>query len=157
MSLTTEDTFHIEEYKSLREGMVIKLKDRLEFNRWGLIGLAVLYAYIFLHPKFVLFLVPFFFSLVVIWRLYEQHKNVHRIAIYIRDHIERCLAKSRETADSSVPGGPGGWERYLGVPGPGEKTPWVWWPLPLWRAICVMTIILAAIDWFWPKAFAGLA
>jgi hypothetical protein len=44
MPLTKEETFYIEEYKSLREEMISKLKERLEFNRWGLIGLGALYS-----------------------------------------------------------------------------------------------------------------
>src|SRR6266487_590389 len=57
--MSKEETFYIEEYKSLRQDVATKLKDRLEFNRWGLIALAALYSYIFSQPANVLlFWVP---------------------------------------------------------------------------------------------------
>jgi len=140
MPLTTMEEFHLEEFKSLREEILTKLKDRLEFNRWGLIGLAALYSYIFTHPKFVLFLVPPIFCLIVIWHLLEEHKNVVRIAKYIKDDIERWL------------GATFGWENYLGVPG--GKSLWKWSPLPLWYGMFVLTVIIAYLGWRSPSLFS---
>jgi hypothetical protein len=117
-----------------------------------MIGLAALYSYIFTHPKFVLFLVPVIFSLIVIWHLCEEHKNVARIADYIREDIERWFAAAR-TAGNSPTGGPGGWEKRLGVPG--GKSRWKWSPLPVWYAIFVITIVIAVVDWRWPSVFPG--
>jgi hypothetical protein len=51
MPLSREESFHLEEYKALRQELATTLKDRLDFNRWGLIGIAALYSYLITHPK----------------------------------------------------------------------------------------------------------
>lgn len=151
MPLSKEETFHIEEYKSLREELTTKLKDRLEFNRWGMIGLAALYSYILNDPKPTLFVVPIILSIIVIWHMNEEHKNVARIANYIRSDLERWLASPR-TAGPPVSGGPGGWETHLGEPG-GKSLRW-WSPLPLWYAMLLLTVIVAILAWKCPSLFA---
>ena len=96
---------------------------KLDFNRWGLIGIAALYSYLITHPKPpVLFAVPFFFSLVVYWHLFEQHKTVVDIAEYIKE-IEGWIAAGRPNG----PGGPEGWEVNLGPSK--DRPPSTWWPL----------------------------
>ncbi len=150
--LTKEETFHIDEYKSLRDELTTKLKDRLEFNRWGLIGVAALYSYILNNPKPTLFVVPVILSIILIWHLSNEHKGVKRIADYIRDDLERWLAATR-TAGPPVTGGPGGWETHLGTAGGGSL--WWWSPLPLWYAMLVLTVVVAIVAWTCPSLFAA--
>jgi hypothetical protein len=152
MPLTTaQEAFHTEEYKSLREEMTAKLKDRLEFNRWGLIGLAALYSYILSNPKPALFAVPIILSIILIWHLRTEHRDVARIADYIRGDLERCLAAPR-TAGPPVSGGPGGWETRLGTPGGASL--WRWSPLPLWYFMLIVTCCIAIFAWTYPSFFA---
>jgi hypothetical protein len=151
MPLTKEETFHIEEYKSLREEMTTKLKDRLEFSRWGMIGLAALYSYILSNPKPALFAVPIILSIILISHLIDEHKDVARIADYIRDDLERCLAQAR-IAGPPVTGGPGGWEKHLGSPG--GRSILRWSPLPLWYFMLFVTVIVAIVAWTYPSLFA---
>jgi hypothetical protein len=49
-TMSHDSAFYAEECKSLRQEISTKLKDRLEPNRWGLIGVAALYGYIFSNP-----------------------------------------------------------------------------------------------------------
>jgi hypothetical protein len=149
MPLGKEETFHIEEYKALREEITIRLKDRLEFNRWGLIGLAGLYSYIFANPtKPILFCVPVALSLVVVWHLLKQQKDVLGIAGYIRSNLEPWLAASPTRA----PPGPGGWE----TANQAARRWWLWWPGFLWVFIFVATLLVALLrpwllanNWLW--------
>jgi len=141
MQLSREESFHLEEYKALRQELATTLKDRLDFNRWGLIGIAALYSYLITHPKPpVLFAVPFFFSLVVYWHLFEQHKTVVDIAEYIKE-IEGWIAAGRPNG----PGGPEGWEVNLGPSK--DRPPSTWWPLRLWFLICLGTGVIALLFW----------
>jgi len=142
--MTKEETFQIEEYKALREEILTKLKDRLEFNRWGLIGLAALYGYIFSNPgKPILFWVPVCLSLAMIAHLNEEHRMVAEAATYIKTQIERWVTVSEA---------PQGWETYKYL----LRTPrwwyfwrrwpgylWDWSPVPLWLSVLVLTLILA--------------
>jgi hypothetical protein len=125
MPLSKEETFYLEEYKSLRAEMTTKLKDRLEFNRWGLIGLAALYSYIFANPgNPILFGVPVALSLAMIPHLLEEHRIAGKAAKYIEDDIERWIAVG-VTA-------PRGWETYLKIPTPRSSlwppSRWLWPP-----------------------------
>jgi hypothetical protein len=135
MPLEKEQTFHIEEYKALREEIKTRLKDRLEFNRWGMIGIAGLYSYIFANPtKPLLFFVPAALSLVVGWNLYREQKDILRLAKYIRLNLEPWLA-------GATPAGPGGFEKSL-RPHDGAE-PWLWWPISLWVLIFLVTLLVA--------------
>jgi hypothetical protein len=144
--MAKEETFFFEEYKSLREELTTKLKDRLEFNRWGLSGLAALYSYIFSNPaKPVLFWVPVGLSVAMIFHLNEEHRMVAKSADYIRNNVEPWCK-----------GGPipRGWETYLKPPL--TTTPplwqvwkrwpwhlWGWSPVPMWVALFFITLIIA--------------
>jgi hypothetical protein len=148
------DEYYLAEYKSLRDEINAKLKDRLEFSRWGLIGLGVLYSYIFSNPgKPVLFWVPVFLSMAMIQHLNEEHRMVARAADYINTKI-----------DPWVKGGaiPPGWESYL----KSLDTPpwwkiwrrwpgylWDWAPVPLWLSVFVLTLGIAVIvgTGLWPS------
>jgi hypothetical protein len=153
MSLSRQETFHIEEYKSLREEMITKLKDRLEFNRWSMIGLAALYSYILANQEPMLFWVPVIFSIVVIWHLHEEHRVVARIADYVRLNLEPWLVAPR-VAGVPLPLGPGGWETHLGSPGGGTSV-WKWSPIPLWICILVFALLVAIAGELWPSMLAA--
>jgi hypothetical protein len=141
MPLSKEEAFHLEEFKALRHDISTTLKDRLEFNRWGLIAVAALYAYIASHPAPLLFTVPPLFSLIVCVHLRREHKTVVDAAGYITD-LERFAA-------APVPGGPGGWEHYLTrILGALDKRQFdQWWPLPLWYVMFVGTLLIACLAW----------
>jgi hypothetical protein len=133
--------------------MATKLKDRLEFNRWGLIALAALYVYIFSHPVKPLlfwvpvFWVPVFLSLALIVQLLEEHRMVAKIARYIEEQIEPWI--------KGVKPPPEGWEIFLKTP-PGnppwwrfrERWPWHLWdwsPVPMWVVLLFTTLSVAII------------
>ena len=87
--MPNDNAWPVEEYKTLREEISTKLKDRLEFSRWGLIGLAALYSYIFSNPgKPILFWVPVCLCLAVLTHLNEEHRMVQKTATYIKCQIE---------------------------------------------------------------------
>lgn len=149
------ETFYSDEYKSLREEITTKLRDRLEFNRWGLIGLAALYSYIFSNPgKPVLFWVPVVLSMAMIAHLNGEHRIVAKAAAYIREQIEPWAAGVGNT--------PAGWETYL----QSQQDPpfwkiwrrwpraiWGWTPVPLWILVFALTLVIAvgvSAGW-WPS------
>lgn len=146
-AMSKEETFYIEEYKSLREEITTKLKDRLAFDRWGLLGLAVLYSYIFSNPgKPILFWVPVFLSGAMIAHLNEEHRMVDKAGVYIKDEIERWISGGALL--------PHGWQNYLAntqSPTPRwwrfwERWPWHLWdwsPVPLWLVLFLLTLIIA--------------
>jgi hypothetical protein len=152
----SNDQFYVEQYKSLRQEIDAKLKDRLELNRWGLIGLAALYSYIFSNPgKPILFWVPVSLSLAMLGHLNEEHRMVDKVATYIREKIEPWAA-------GAGAGYPQGWEAYL----KSTTTPswwffwhrwpgylWDWTPVPLWILVFVLTLAIAigASVGLWPS------
>jgi hypothetical protein len=144
--MSKDNTFYSEEYKSLRQEIDTKLKDRLEFNRWGLIGLAALYSYILSNPgKPALFWVPVCLSVAMLAHLNEEHRMVDLTANYIKTQFEPWAAGSGKA--------PAGWETYL----KSQKTPrwwffwrrwpwrlWDWAPVPLWVVVFVLTLFVAS-------------
>jgi hypothetical protein len=135
-----DDAFFIEEFKSIRQEITTKLKDRLEFSRWGLIGGAALYSYIFSNPgKPALFWVPVGLALAMIFHLNEEHRMVAIMADYIRKQFEPWVAGIGET--------PKGWETYLiGARNDRRWQPlWRWSPMPLWLAVLGLTFVFAAV------------
>ena len=148
MPLTRDEAFYIEEYKSLREEMTTKLKDRLEFNRWGMIGLGALYSDILSNPKPALFFVPILLSAVLIYHLYSEHVNVVRIATYIRKELEPWFTEGGAYGSPNLARG---WENHLGQPG--GKTVWFWSPLPAWYVILLLTIVVAGLRFGCPSLF----
>jgi hypothetical protein len=87
--MTKDEAFFVEEYKLLRAGITSQLKDRFDFHRWGLIGLAALYSYIFSNPgRPILFWVPVFLSLAMIAHLNEEHRMIKVLAGYLKDEVE---------------------------------------------------------------------
>jgi hypothetical protein len=155
-----QDDFYLEEYKTLREEIHAKLKDRLEFSRWGLIGLGVLYSYVFSNPgKTILFWVPVCLALVILGHLNEEHRTVARAADYIRTQIECWIAGAAT---------PIGWEKYLKSLGdptwwkiwrrwPGYL--WNWSPTPLWLSVLALTLTIAigVSSGLWPSLIAPAA
>jgi hypothetical protein len=149
-----KDDFYLEEYKSLREEINTKLKDRLEFSRWGLIGLGVLYSYIFSNPgKTILFWVPVCLSLAMLEHLNEEHRMVGKAADYISTQIERWAAGGAT---------PEGWEKYLQSPDDHPwwmiwrrwpRDLWGWAPAPLWLAVFALTLAIAigVSSGLWPS------
>jgi hypothetical protein len=147
MASTKEEEFYLAEYKSLREEITAKLKDRLEFNRWGLLGLATLYSYIFSHLEMrALFWVPVGLSAAMIAHMLEEHRMVAKAGRYIEDQIESWVAGSRTSQ-------PQGWETYL-TSSRSTPTPstWSWSPVPLWSVLCLATLAMAISGYFeiWP-------
>lgn len=146
-SSSKREEFYRDEYKALRDEITTKLRDRLEFNRWGLIGLAALYSYIFSNPgKPVLFWVPVALSVAMITHLNGEHRIIFIAASYIREHVERWATR----------GGPApmGWETYLFDYEKGQPSVWRFWrrwpraiwgwtPVPLWIAVFALTLIIA--------------
>jgi hypothetical protein len=144
--MSKEETFFIEEYKALRKEIDTKLKDGLEFNRWGLIGLAALYSYIFANPgRTILFWVPVFFSALVITHINEEHRMVEKAGVYITSELERWILGGQL---------PRGWGTFL--LDPAYPTPrwwlvwrrwpwhlWDWSPVPMWIVIFLITLGLA--------------
>lgn len=91
--MSQEETFYIEEYKSLREEITTKLKDVREFSRWGLIGLATLYSYSLSHAENrMLFWVPVGLSFAMLFHLNEEHRLVDKAGAYIGREIEPWAA-----------------------------------------------------------------
>jgi hypothetical protein len=97
-------------------------------------------------------MVPIVLSAIVIFHLRAEHSGVGRIATYIGDHMESWLAAGRVAAPK--PGAPSGWETHLGPPG--GKPRWIWWPLPLWYGMLILTSVVAILAWIWPSLFALL-
>ena len=142
--MANDTAFYSEEYKTLRQEISAKLKDRLEFGRWGLIGIAALYSYIFSNPgKPVLFWVPVFLCLAIIAHLNEEHRMVALVGTYIREQFEPWAAGGQT---------PIGWETYLAD----HRTPrwwlfwerwpwkiWDWAPVPLWLVVLGLTLVIA--------------
>jgi hypothetical protein len=145
MPLSRQETFHIAEYKSLREEIGTKLKGRLEVNRWGLIALAALYSYVLSNNNPVLFWVPVGLSAIMIAHLWTEHRMVERAATYIREHVEPWLA-------AKGAGEPGGWESFLAPPGVPRVPIWQWSPMPLWMTVFGITVVIAIVGFFglWP-------
>jgi hypothetical protein len=139
------ETFYGNEYKALRDEITTKLRDRLEFNRWGLIGIAALYSYIFSNAgKPVLYWVPVALSVAMIVHLNEEHRIVAKAATYIREQIEPWAAGNGKAPD--------GWEIFLlSRPDPPiwkiwqrwPKTLWGWTPVPLWIFVLGLTLVTA--------------
>jgi hypothetical protein len=148
-----DNAFYMEEYKSLREEIATKLKERLEFSRWGLIGLAALYSYIFSNPgNPVLFWVPVCLSVAMLAHLNEEHRMVDKAGAYIREQLEPWAAGGDKT--------PIGWEKYLDLTKnpswlvPWKRFPkrlWDWSPVPLWLGLLVVTIGVALVARWWPS------
>jgi hypothetical protein len=144
-STSRSETFYGNEYKALRDEITTKLRDRLEFNRWGLIGLAALYSYIFSNPgKPILFWVPVALSVAMIAHLNGEHRIIFKAASYIRDKVEPWA--------NGVADAPTGWETYLRS----QKDPplwqfwrrwpteiWGWTPVPLWIVVFGLTLVIA--------------
>jgi hypothetical protein len=151
-----KDDYYLEEYKSLRAEINAKLKDRLEFSRWGLIGLGVLYSYVFSNPgKTVLFWVPVCLSLAMLGHLNEEHRMVAKAADYTKTQMERWAAGGAV---------PIGWENYLKS---SEVHPWMIWrrwpvylwnwsPVPLWLSVFALTLAIAVgvTTGLWPSLIA---
>jgi hypothetical protein len=159
MSLTKEETFRIEEYKLLRKAIAARVKDVSELNRWGLLGLAAMYSYIFANfdELWLLLWVPAGFSAIIIVSIWEQHKRVAEIAEYIRTYIEGDLApeniNQRNKASDIEPNESperGGWERFLIVKKRRREVPslWVSGPTTIWIAICFGTLAIAIVGVF---------
>jgi hypothetical protein len=135
-----DDNFYLDEYKSLRDEVGTKLKARLDFHNWGLIGLAALYSYIFTNLdkwwSIPLFLVPVGLCASMVAHLLEEHRMVAKAGRYIREEIEPWAA--------GKPGAkPKGWETYLELTAHQiEPRRWNWSPVPLW---CVLTVVTALI------------
>jgi hypothetical protein len=141
--MSKEETFYIEEYKSLREEITTKLKDVREFSRWGLIGLAALYSYSFSHPENpTLFWVPVGLSFAMIFHLNEEHRLIDKAGAYIGKEIEPWAAGGSA---------PQGWVKFLYS----EPTPrwgsfkrwpwriWDWSPVPMWIVLFLGTLVIA--------------
>jgi hypothetical protein len=148
MDLSPQEIFHLEEYKALRDEITKKLSDRLQLNRWGLFGLAVVYSYIFSnvgHP--LLLWVPVGLSLVIVALLISEHRSIARAGACIRDHLEPRFAATHRDGTRS------GWETFL----VSSETPapmvsyWRWFPTPIWMAILVCTLLIAAIGDIAPR------
>jgi hypothetical protein len=148
MAMSTEATFQIEEYKALKEEIAAKTKDVRDLNRWGLLGLAAVYSYIFSHlDKRWLFWVPVGLSIIVIGLLWTEYRLVERIGRYIRDCIEAKVAP-KQKFDGVKASIRGGWERYL-APTEGKRTPlWYWGPTPIWLTIFAVTLVVALLAFF---------
>jgi hypothetical protein len=139
--MSRNDAFYLEEYKSLRQEIDAKLRGRLDFNRWGLIGLAALYSYILSHPgKPVLFWVPVCLSLAMLAHLNEEHSMVAKAGTYIKEQLEPWARSGDQI--------PRGWEKYL----EDTNTPfwcrwpwhlWGWSPVPLWVSVLGLTLLIA--------------
>jgi hypothetical protein len=141
--MSQEETFYIEEYKSLREEITTKLKDVREFSRWGLIGLATLYSYSLSHAENrMLFWVPVGLSFAMLFHLNEEHRLVDKAGAYIGREIEPWAAGG---------GTPQGWVKFLySEPTPRwgslERWPWRIWdwsPVPMWIVLLLVTLVIA--------------
>ncbi|MEH2501616.1 MULTISPECIES: hypothetical protein [unclassified Bradyrhizobium] len=142
--MSKEETFYLEEYKSLRQDMISKLKDRLDYSRWGVIGIAALYSYSISNPGYpVLFWVPVLFSILMIAHLNEEHRMVQKMSQYVEEQIEPWIAGGKA---------PEGWQQFLKR----EKTPrwwllskrfpwhlWDWSPVPMWVVLFFGTFLAA--------------
>jgi hypothetical protein len=154
-----DDAFYIEEFKALRETISTKLKDQLESNRWGLIGLAALYSYILSNPgKPILFWVPVGLTLAMLALLNEENRMIQIVGKYIEEQLEPWAADGNKI--------PRGWETYLGD----TTTPrwwlfwhrwprglWDWAPVPLWLLLFALTlgIALGVSLGLWPSLSAA--
>lgn len=119
------DAFYLEEYKALRQDIATRLKERLEFSRWGLVGLAALYVYAIANPAPILFWVPVFLTLLVLAHLNEEHRTIAIVGTYIKEQIEPWAARGAMT--------PLGWEAYWqSQKSPSSWLPWRRWPWSLW-------------------------
>jgi hypothetical protein len=156
-----EEAFHVEEYKSLREEIIGKIKDIRDLNRWGLLGLAAVYSYIFSNlDKRWLFWVPVGLSLMIVELVREEHRMVAKAARYIREYIENEIATEREVSGDHEKANlkvRGGWEWFLALRG--HKVSlwdqtldllglWRWEPMPLWIGVFLFTLGIA-ICAFW--------
>lgn len=142
--MSKEETFYLEEYKSLRQDMMTKLKDRLDYSRWGVIGIAALYSYSISNPGYpVLFWVPVFFSILMIGHLNEEHRVVQKTSQYVREQIEPWIAGGKA---------PEGWEQFNKRTEPPRwwsflarwpRDLWDWSPMPMWMVLFFGTLVAA--------------
>jgi hypothetical protein len=137
-------SFHIDEYKALRNEMENKLKDIRGLNRWGLLGLAGVYSFVFsqCEKPSLLFWVPVGLAAAIVAHIFVEHMMVRKIAFYVRDYIEK------ELAASSSDGTRAGWERHLRPTG--QQLPrWdklsllSWEPTFLWIGIMFVAVAIA--------------
>jgi len=143
-----KETFYLEEFKALRNEIDTKLKGRFDFHNWGLIGLGVVYSYIFsnLEKSWAqpwLFFVPVALSLSMVFHLVEEHRMVALAGQYIRNEIERWIRGGEDAA------APMGWENYLNTTNKPARQ-WNWSPVPLWlilTSITTLIAIAALISW----------
>lgn len=143
-----KDDFVLEEYKSLRQEIVEKLRDRLSFSRWGFLSLAGLYSFILSHPERpLLYLVPVGLSIVEIVHLNEEHRMICKMGAYLCEDIESWAAGR---------GSPAGWQSFLASQR-SESDPtllqfwkrwkhvWNWSPTPVWLVTLGLTSLIGLI------------
>jgi len=165
MPVSEDHTFQIEEYKALRQEILAQVKEVRELNRWGLVGLAVVYSYIFSNlDKPYLFWVPVGLSAMIIALLYAEHRLIKKNADFVRDFTEREIAPAREfiigtateaqTATDAVRKVQikkkmrGGWERFLSPAG--TRLPaLLWGPAPIWLFTFYITLVVAVFGFFY--------
>ena len=114
-----KDEFYVEEYRSLRQEIGAKLQARLDFSRWGLIGIAALYSYILSNPgKPILFWVPVCLAIAMLAHLIEEHRMIAKAGTYIKDQVETWAGSGTKV--------PTGWETYLRVETAFHWPVWSW-------------------------------
>jgi hypothetical protein len=153
MALSDKESFHLDEYKLIMDEIKTKLKNRLELSRWGVLGLAAIYSYIFSNfdKPFLpyLYLVPVGLSGLIWYLVRAELEMVATPGRYITEKIEPMLA----APPAGTPGAPGeGWATFLdrgSSLSPAAAKPrlpvWRWDPLPGWGAVFIGTALIALI------------
>jgi len=112
MALSDKESFHLDEYKLIMDEIKTKLKNRLELSRWGVLGLAAIYSYIFSNfDKPFLYLVPVGVSGLIWYLVKAELEMVATAGRYITEKIEPMLAAPPAGSPAGAPGE--GWATYL--------------------------------------------
>lgn len=146
-----EESFYPAEYKCLREEVGAALKARQEFNKWGLIGLGALYSFIFsnLDKQWAfpaLFWVPVGLAAAMLWHMLDINKMIAKAGKYIRLDVEPWMRGEKNEKGENLSKKPRGWETFLeDTKDDKEPSVWGWSPVPLWRALTLLTGVLAIV------------
>jgi hypothetical protein len=144
LSLSRRDSFLLEEYKALRQEILLKLQQQFNIQKWAILGIAGLYGLAAsngvqaVQPQirpgiWLLWWAP---SLLVAIAMFFYHGNdvvMKRCSYYIAQ-IERHFHETEK---------PEGWETFAGEP---EKRDYWGLKSPFWLTVAPFTVVVALLQ-----------